>query len=76
MEGIEKRVDALGRVVIPIEFRKEVGIKLNSKVLVSLDGNAVTISSTSESCALCGKQIKENCNFRLCDSCISKIKEE
>ena len=31
MDGIEKEIDALGRVVIPIEFRNKLGIDKNEK---------------------------------------------
>ena len=34
--GIEKEVDKLGRIVLPVKFRAQLGIKTEEKVLVSL----------------------------------------
>ena len=36
MSGIEREIDDVGRVVIPMEFRKALGVEFNSKVLISL----------------------------------------
>lgn len=48
MNGIEKEVDNLGRVVIPMEFRKRLGIVSNSKVMVSLEGDIIVFSPLRE----------------------------
>ena len=32
---IEREIDDVGRVVIPMEYRKNLGIEFNSKVLIS-----------------------------------------
>lgn len=34
--GVVRRLDALGRVVLPIEFRKELGINVKDKVEIFL----------------------------------------
>ena len=45
MKGIEREIDRLGRVVIPIEFRKKLGIEFNSKVLISLSNGEIIITA-------------------------------
>ena len=76
MNGIEKEVDNLGRVVIPMDFRKRLGIVSNSKVMVSLEGDIIVISPSEKYCALCGHTIDNNEGFlRLCGAYIAKIRE-
>ncbi|MBQ8393379.1 MAG: AbrB/MazE/SpoVT family DNA-binding domain-containing protein [Clostridia bacterium] len=76
MNGIEKDMDNLGRVVIPIKFRKKLGIEDNSTVLVSLEDNAILISPANKCCVLCGKKVEDEQKFRLCQSCIAEIKSD
>ncbi len=73
MDGTEREIDKLGRVVIPIKIRKKLNIESEAKVLVYLEGNHVVISPMELHCALCGNKITKNRNIRLCDNCILKI---
>lgn len=72
--GVEREIDSLGRLVLPIEYRRKLGITFNSKVLVSLKDDTILISSTQLRCLLCNKEIDANHRFKLCDNCISTIK--
>jgi len=74
MKTVEKEIDTLGRVVIPKKFRTALGIKAGSAVLMSLEGGAVIISAKSSLCALCGEKIDAGVPFRLCATCLAKIK--
>ena len=56
MNGIEKDMDNLGRVVIPIKYRRKLGIENNSTVLVSLEDDTILIHPKNRHCALCGKK--------------------
>ena len=76
MGGIEREVDKLGRVVIPIEIRRKLGIEFNSKVSVFLDGEIILISAVKSQCALCGNKIDGKRKLRVCDICVSKIKSD
>ena len=71
---IEREIDHIGRIVIPIEHRKELGIEFNSKVLISCKDGTITIRAKKEACALCGKKIEEERSVRLCEECIMKVK--
>ena len=76
MRGIERETDKLGRVVIPMEFRKQLGIEFESKVLIFLSDGEIIIRPQNASCALCGAKVEKGENLRLCAECISKVKEE
>ena len=74
MGAIEKEIDMLGRVVIPKKFRNALGVEPGSRVLLSIENDALVISAKSNHCALCGKKISSEEKFRLCVSCLGKIK--
>ena len=76
MNGIEKGIDLLGRVVIPIKFRRVLGLDAGAKVFVSLEEDLIIISPKDKRCALCGVVISEKNKMRLCSLCISKVKSE
>ena len=75
MSGFEKSIDELGRVVIPMKFRKKLGLTSDSRVLVLLNDNSINITPLKRVCALCENEISTEQKFRLCKSCIKKIKE-
>ena len=76
MNGIEKEVDRLGRVVIPVEFRKKLGIGVGTRVAFVLENNGLMIRTERECCALCGSTIECSRHIRLCSDCIRRVKEE
>ena len=76
MNGIEKDIDNLGRIVIPVKFRKKLGVGSNEKVLISCENDSILISAVNKHCALCGKKISAEQKIRLCNTCILQIKNE
>ena len=74
MSEIEKEIDNLGRVVIPITFRNKLGFKNKDKVFVSLKKNAIVITAREIRCALCDLKLEEEKNIPLCKNCIEKVK--
>ena len=75
MSGIERSVDKLGRIVLPIRYRKKLGINTDDTVVVSLEDNIITISPAKNICVLCASSLSEQSKMRLCKECINKIKE-
>ncbi len=76
MKGIEKEVDRLGRIVIPIEYRKRLGITAGSRVEFFLNGDLLCLEVSASICALCGNHLEREAPIRLCKSCIESIKAE
>ena len=72
--GIEREVDKLGRVVLPMVFRKKLGIERSSKVLITMNEDTVLIKASERLCAMCKKQVELNSDLGLCPSCIEKVK--
>ncbi|GED35062.1 AbrB/MazE/SpoVT family DNA-binding domain-containing protein [Brevibacillus centrosporus] len=75
--GIVRRVDDLGRVVIPMELRKTFGIKESDSMEIFVEGNAIVLRKYSPGCTLCGNLDKPLANLypdkMVCTSCIDKI---
>lgn len=76
MNGIERQIDKLGRIVLPIGYRKRLGLHENSKVTVSICGDVISITPSEDKCILCGRKDQYNRSLRLCSDCIDKIKNE
>ena len=76
MSGIERKIDNLGRVVIPVGFRKRLGIDRDSRLIMSLENDMIIIRSNVFRCALCSVEISEDQNLPVCDVCRQRIKNE
>ena len=74
MKGIEREVDKLGRVVIPIEYRKNLGIEKNATVIVSLEESAIIVTPKQKRCLICQKPLTEEGRYQICENCLSEIR--
>lgn len=54
--GYVRRVDELGRVVVPKELRRRFGIADGDAVEIWLDGDQVVLTKHVEICVICGGQ--------------------
>ena len=52
--GVVRRIDDLGRVVIPVEYRKVLGIKVGDHLDLTLEGDGLALRPLRQACALCG----------------------
>ena len=75
MDVTIKKVDKLGRIVLPKNYRKALGLETNSEVVLSFDGGIITLRACGDSCRLCGSKEKVNKYFSLCSECINKVKK-
>ena len=73
--GIVRRVDELGRIVIPIEMRKELNIKVENRVEISLEGSNIILHKYENRCVFCGT-LRPAIKFSgklMCNKCLEKI---
>ena len=73
--GIEKEVDMLGRVVLPKDFRRRLGLEKNSRVRITMEGETVNIRPIRSVCLMCKKREDPDPELMLCESCIAKVLE-
>lgn len=74
--GIRRKVDDLGRVVIPSSIRKMLGITEGDLVEIHLDGDRVILSLPEEECTFCGSSLNLEA-FRgkvVCWSCTAALR--
>ncbi|GAB4287216.1 MAG: AbrB/MazE/SpoVT family DNA-binding domain-containing protein [Coriobacteriia bacterium] len=74
--GIVRRVDDLGRIVIPMELRRTLGINVKDPMSITVEGERIILEKFHEACAICGSQedIREFKDRPLCEGCIKEIK--
>ena len=74
--GIVRRVDELGRIVIPMELRRTLGIQVKDPLAIYVEGDRIILAQHHEACVLCG-QIKGEMvqlNDRpVCHGCVSAL---
>lgn len=73
--GIVRRVDRLGRIVLPVELRAQLEIGQNTLVGIYLDGNTLVIAKHREGYIFCGSSdtLKEHHGRLVCRECISGV---
>jgi len=76
--GIVRNVDDLGRVVIPMELRRSLGIKVKDPISIHVDGNKIILTKPTDSCAICGTIDGEMAEFKgrlICEGCVGELRE-
>ncbi|MBI9013826.1 MAG: AbrB/MazE/SpoVT family DNA-binding domain-containing protein [Clostridiales bacterium] len=75
--GIVRKVDELGRVVIPKELRKTLMIEEKDALEIFTEGDKIILRKYEPHCILCG-EARNTTNIKgklICDGCISEIKK-
>ncbi|NMB40912.1 MAG: AbrB/MazE/SpoVT family DNA-binding domain-containing protein [Firmicutes bacterium] len=73
--GIVRKVDELGRVVIPIELRRTLGIKVKDALEIYVDGERIVLKKYEPACIFCGSAdgVKQFSGRIVCQDCIRKM---
>ncbi len=73
--GIVRKVDELGRIVLPIEMRRTLGIAERDSLEIFVDGDSVVLRKYQASCVFCnsGRNVVDFKGRRVCRSCIQKL---
>jgi len=76
--GIVRKVDELGRVVIPIELRRTLGIEVKDALEIYVDGEKIILKKYEPACIFCGNadNVKHFCNRIVCLECINQMATE
>ena len=76
--GIVRRVDDLGRIVIPMELRRTLGIKVKDPMAIYVEGDRIILSKHKDACAICGTTDAEMTVVKdrpVCASCVAAVKK-
>ena len=73
--GIIRKVDELGRIVIPMELRNKLGIQEKDPLEIFVDGSSIILKKYNPNCIFCGSS-KDLLHFNdnlVCKKCKAKI---
>lgn len=75
--GIVRKVDELGRIVLPIELRRTLDIEIRDSIEIYVENDAIILKKYEPTCIFCGNN--ENLTTfndkNICDECINKLQK-
>jgi AbrB family transcriptional regulator, transcriptional pleiotropic regulator of transition state genes len=76
--GVARKVDQLGRVVLPAEVRRRFGIRPGDMVEIAIDSDAIHLSKVEDRCVFCasGTDLTEFSGKLVCGGCVSRLAAE
>jgi len=75
--GIVRKVDSLGRVVLPKEMRRTMSFSAGQEMEISIDGENIILRKYNKGCVLCGGEdgLAVFSGKPVCDKCVEQIKQ-
>ena len=73
--GIIRRVDELGRVVIPIEIRNQFNIVEKDPIEIYVDSSSIILKKYEQNCIFCGttENLVNYNNKLVCENCSKQL---
>ena len=76
--GIVRKVDELGRIVIPIELRRTLSIDIKDSLEIYVDGEQIILKKYEPACIFCGNA-RDVINYKgknICENCLKELASE
>lgn len=75
--GIVRKIDELGRIVLPIELRRTLDISEKDAVEIYVEQDCIILKKYKSSCVFCGSSdnISEFKGKSICSSCLAELKK-
>lgn len=75
--GIVRKIDELGRVVLPIELRRTMDILEKDPMEIFVDGSTIILKKYEPACIFCGnaKDVINYKNKNICTDCLNELKK-
>lgn len=76
--GVVRKIDELGRIVLPMSLRTTFDIKEKDALEIFTEGGKIILQKYQPSCVFCNSadDVTSFAGKRVCKSCIEKIKTE
>lgn len=76
--GTVRKVDELGRIVIPMDIRQNLDIKVKDPLEIFVEGDMVILRKYQPACIFCGdaNDVIFFNGKRICAKCLKAIKEQ
>lgn len=73
--GIVRKVDELGRIVLPMELRRTFEIEEKTPLEIYVDGDTIVLKRYEPSCVFCGnaKGVRSFKGRNVCPDCIKEL---
>ena len=73
--GIVRRIDELGRIVIPMELRNKLEIKEKDELEIYVEGSGIVLKKYQPDCIFCGrtKHLVDYDDKKVCEKCVKNI---
>ncbi len=75
--GIVRRIDELGRIVLPAELRRTLDIGEREELEIFVDGNSIVLRKYRPSCLFCDsvRNISRFKGKNICARCLRQLRE-
>lgn len=75
--GITRKIDDLGRIVLPKELRKTLGIEPGTPIEIYTEEETIVLKKYENRCILCGstEDVIDFKNKKACKKCIEELKQ-
>lgn len=76
--GVVRKVDELGRIVVPIELRRTMDIAIKDTLEIFVDGDQIILKKYHPACIFC-ENAKDVITYKgkmVCKSCLNTLKQE
>ena len=72
---MSRKVDDLGRIVLPVELRRQLGIKAGDELDIAVDGSMVMLHKIEARCVFCDGQdgLRGYCEKQVCSDCLQQL---
>lgn len=73
--GITRKIDDLGRIVIPAETRRMFNIHEGDHLFISVEGGNIVLRKMTDTCTFCGSDVNVS-QFKgkgICQTCRSQV---
>jgi len=73
--GIVRKIDELGRIVLPMELRTRYGLTEKDPMEIYVEGNSIVLKKYEPNCIFCGssKKLADYQDKVICMKCVGKI---
>lgn len=73
--GIVRKVDELGRIVLPMELRRTLSIDVRDPMEIYVEDNAIILSKYEPACIFCGnaKKVENYKGKNICFTCMKDL---
>lgn len=73
--GIARKIDDLGRIVIPAETRRLFNIREGDHLFIAVEGGSIVLRKLTDTCTFCGSESKVT-QFKgkgICSGCRAQL---